>query len=76
MCCCFGWSFVCFGCFETPKLPVSILKQNNQNKCLVSDGAETRFGSSFGCFVTKLVSEDNLVPIRNVELSHSPEGLL
>jgi hypothetical protein len=58
--CCFGWSFVCFSCFETPKLPVSILKQNNQNKHLVSDSAETGFGSSFGSFDTKQVSEDTL----------------
>jgi hypothetical protein len=61
ICCCFGWSFVCFGCFETPKLPVSILKRNNRNKHLVSDSAKTSFGSSFGCFDTKLVSEDTLV---------------
>jgi hypothetical protein len=53
ICCCFGWSFVCFGCFETPKLPVLILKRNNQNKRLVSDSAETSFGSSFGCFDTR-----------------------
>jgi hypothetical protein len=52
--------FVCFGCFKTLKLPVSILKRNNQNKRLVSDSAETSFGSSFGCFYMKLVSEDNL----------------
>ncbi len=54
--CCFSWSFVCIGCFETPILPVSILKRNNRNKRLVSDSADT----SFGCFDTKLVSEDNL----------------
>ncbi len=52
--------FLCFGCFETPKLPVSILKRNNRNKRLVSDSAETSFGSSFGCFDTKLVLEDTL----------------
>jgi hypothetical protein len=51
-------SFVCLGCFETPKLPVSILKRNNQNKRLFSDSAETSFGSSFGCFDTILVSEE------------------
>ncbi len=60
ICCCFGWSFVCFGCFKTPKLPVSILKRNNRNKRLASESAETRFSSSFGCFDTKLVSEDTL----------------
>jgi hypothetical protein len=46
--------------FETPKLPVSILQRNNRNKSLVSDSAEISFGSSFGCFDTKLVSEDTL----------------
>ncbi len=56
----FRFSFVCFGCFETPKLPVLILKRNNRNKRLVLDSAETSFGSSFGCFDTKLVSEDTL----------------
>ncbi len=55
--CCFSWSFVYFGCFETPKLPVSILKRNNRNKRLVSDRAET----SFACFDTKIVQEDTLV---------------
>ncbi len=39
ICCCFGLSFVYFGCFETLKLPVSILKRNNRNKPLVSDSA-------------------------------------
>jgi hypothetical protein len=38
-----------------------ILKRNNQNKNLVSDSAETSFGSSFGCFYMKLVSEDTLL---------------
>jgi hypothetical protein len=33
--------FFCFGCFKTPKLPVSILKRNNWNNRLVSDSAET-----------------------------------
>jgi hypothetical protein len=59
-CCCFGWSFGCFSCFKTLKLPVSILKRNNRNKRLVSDSAETSFGYSFGCFDTKLVLEDTL----------------
>jgi hypothetical protein len=53
--------FCLFGCFATPKLPVSILKRNNRNKRLVSDSAETSFGSSFSCFNTKLVSEDTLI---------------
>jgi hypothetical protein len=59
----------CFGCFETPKLPVSILKRNNRNKRLVSDSVKTSFGSSFGCFDTKLVSEDTLnqsLPTRSI----------
>jgi hypothetical protein len=43
------------------KLPVSILKRNNRNKRLVSDSAETSFGSSFSCFYIKLVSENTLV---------------
>jgi hypothetical protein len=58
--CCFSLSFVCFGCFETLKLPVSMFKRNNRNKRLVSDSAETSFGSSFGCFDSKLGSEDTL----------------
>ncbi len=57
----FRLAFCLFGCFETPKLPVSILKRNNRNKRLVSDSAETSFGSSFGYFDMKLVSEDTLV---------------
>ncbi len=59
---CFGWSSVCFGSIETPKLAVSVLKQNNRNKRFVSDSAETSFGSSFGCFESKLVSKDTLIP--------------
>jgi hypothetical protein len=54
----FRLAYVCFGCFETPKLLISMLKQNNRNKRLVSDSAETSFDSSFGCFDTRLVSED------------------
>jgi hypothetical protein len=30
--------------------------RNNRNKRFVSDSAETSFGSSFGCFESKLVS--------------------
>ncbi len=56
----FRLSFVCFGCFETPKLPALILKRNNRNKRLVWYSAETSFGSSFGCFDTKVISEDTL----------------
>ncbi len=33
-----------------------------RNKRFVSDSAETSFGSSFGCFESKLVSKDTLVP--------------
>ncbi len=32
----------------------------NRNKRLVLDSAKLSFGSSYGCFDTKLVSEDNL----------------
>jgi hypothetical protein len=58
---CFGWSSVCFGSFETLKLSVSVLKRNNRNKHVVSDSAETSFGSSFGCYKSKLISKDTLV---------------
>jgi hypothetical protein len=51
----FGWSSVCFGSFETSKFSGSVEKRNNRNKCFVSDSAETSFGSSFGCFESKLV---------------------
>jgi hypothetical protein len=37
------------------------IEANNRNKRSVSDSAETRFGSSFGCFESKLVSKDTLV---------------
>jgi hypothetical protein len=36
------------------------LNRNNRNKRLVSDSFETSFGSSFGCFESKLVSQDTL----------------
>ena len=58
---CFGWSPVCFGSIETSKLSVSVQKRNNRNKRFVSDSAETSFGSSFGCFESKLVSKDTLL---------------
>ena len=32
-------------------------KRNNRNKRFVSDSAETSFGSSLGCFESKLVSK-------------------
>jgi hypothetical protein len=35
--------------------------RNNRNKRFVSDSAETSFGSSFGCFESKLVLKDTLV---------------
>jgi hypothetical protein len=53
----FGWSSVCFGSIETlcfgiePKQP---------KQMFVLDSAETSFGSSFGCFESKLVSKDTL----------------
>ena len=36
------------------------IQRNNRNKRFVSDSAETSFGSSFGCFESKLVSKDTL----------------
>jgi hypothetical protein len=48
--------FGCFGYIETPKQAVLILKQNNRNKRLVSDSAET----SFSYIETKQVSYDIL----------------
>ncbi len=59
---CFGWTSVSFGSIETSRLSDSVLKQNNRNKHFVSDSAETSFGSSFGCFESKLVSKDTLIP--------------
>ncbi len=58
-----------YGCFgyvetpkqETPKQAVPILQRNNRNKRLVSDSAETSFGSNFGYIETKLVSQDTQV---------------
>jgi hypothetical protein len=52
----FRFLFLCFGSFETPKHAVSILNRKNRNKRLVPDSVETSFGSSFGCFESKLVS--------------------
>jgi len=67
----YPWFSACFGLFrsvsvsfgftETPKLAVSIWKRNNRNKRFVSNSAETSFGSSFGCFESKLVSKDTLI---------------
>jgi hypothetical protein len=34
----------------------TVWKRNNRNKRFVSDSFETSFGSSFGCFESKLVS--------------------
>jgi hypothetical protein len=50
-----------FRLFQNTKTPCFDIKANNRNKRLVSDNAETSFGSSFGCFDTKLVSEDTQV---------------
>ncbi len=68
----YPWFSACFGLFrfisvyfgltETPKLAVSLWKRNNRNKRFVSDSAETGFGFSFGCFESKLVSKDTLLP--------------
>jgi hypothetical protein len=54
----FRFVFCLFRLFRKTETP--ILKRNNRNKLLVSDSAETSFGFSFGCFDTKLVSEDTL----------------
>ena len=59
----FGWFWLvlfCFSSIETPKLAVLVKKRNNRNKHLVSDSAETSFGSSFVFFEAKLVSLDTL----------------
>ncbi len=48
-------AFCLFWLFRNTKLPVLILKRNNRNKRLLLDSAETSFGSSYGCFDTKLV---------------------
>jgi hypothetical protein len=53
--------FLCFGSIETSKMAVSVYKRNNRNKHFFSDGTKTSFGSSFGCFDSKLVSLDTLV---------------
>ncbi len=58
---CFGCSSVYFGSRETPKHSVLVQKRNNQNKHFVWDSAETSFGPSFGCFESKLVSQDTLI---------------
>ncbi len=36
------------------------IEAKHRNKHFVSDSAETSFGSSFGCFESKLVSMDTL----------------
>jgi hypothetical protein len=56
---------------ETPCFDIKV-KQPKQMSC--SDSAETSFGSSFGCFDTKLVSEDTL-PL-TVELTTGGLALL
>jgi len=54
--------FFCFSSIETTKLTVSVKKRNNRNKRFVLDSAETCFGSIFGCFESKLVLLDTLLP--------------
>jgi hypothetical protein len=63
----FWFLFLCFGSIETPKHAVSIFNRNNWNKRLVSDSTKS-FGSSFGCFKSKLVSQDTLTP--RINISH------
>ena len=52
---------------------MKITYQNKQNKRYVSDSAETSFGSSFGCFESKLVSKDTLV-WREVDCARSSDS--
>ena len=54
----FGWSLLCFGSIETPKLVVSVKKRNKQNEHFVSALAET----SLVCLEAKLVSQDHPRP--------------
>ncbi len=72
---CFAWfRFVSvnFGLTETPKLAVLLKKRNNRNKRFVSDSAETSFGSSFGCFESKLVSKDTLLTVHHFSPHRPP----
>ncbi len=67
---CFGWFSGCFSSIETSKLSVSAQKRNNRNKRFVLDSAETSFGSSFGCFESKLVSKDTLVQNNTISYNY------
>ncbi len=71
---CFGCSSVCFASVETPKLSVSVKNRNNRNNGFVSDSAETSFGSSFGCFDSKLVSKDTLVLTLSLDTTVNLKG--
>jgi hypothetical protein len=52
--------FWLFRLFRNTETPCFDIKAKQPKQRLVSDSAETSFGSSFGCFDTKLVSEDTL----------------
>jgi hypothetical protein len=62
--------FCLFRLLRNTETPCFDIKAKNRNKHLVSDSAETSFGSSFGCFDTKLVSDGTLV------VCHLPAGTL
>jgi hypothetical protein len=65
--------FCLFRLFRNTKTPC--FERNNRNKHLVSDSAETYFGSSFGCFDTKLVSEDTQQQHKERNLAVTTSGL-
>jgi hypothetical protein len=52
--------FCLFRLFQNTETPCFDIKAKQPKQHLVSDSAETSFGFSFGCFDTKLVSEDTL----------------
>jgi hypothetical protein len=53
--------FCLFRLFQNTKTPYFDIKSKQPKQTSVSDSAGTSFGSSFGCFDMKLVSEDTLV---------------
>jgi hypothetical protein len=61
--------FSLFRLFQNTETPCFDLKRNHRNKRLVSDSAET----SFGCFNTKLVSEDTLILASYRQKTGSPK---
>ncbi len=53
--------FFLFQNTKTPCFDIKAKQPKQTSCCLVLDSVETSFGSSFGCFDTKLVSEDTLL---------------